>query len=104
MRRVIVISLLLVATVALVFVTAYFGQRYGIKSSTQIEAAYIPLLQKQHDCIASGETECIRATNEMMSSLLATRMKVLKEEALVHESVEEEVDNYLRWIEVGDEK
>ena len=40
----------------------------------------------------------------MMSSLLATRMKVLKEEALVHESVEEEVDNYLRWIEVGDEK
>lgn len=104
MRRAIVTSLFFVAAVALVYATAYFGQRHGIKSSTRIEAAYMPLLQKQHDCLASGETECIRVTNEMMSSLLATRMRVLKEHALIHETVEEEVDNYLSWFEYGVEK
>ena len=97
MKKTLFIAVLLAGVFSVLFGAAYWGQRVGIRSSTKIEAAYIPIVTKSRDCYEISDWDCVRVSQDIMAGLLATRLKVLKDNSLIDESVSDSVDEYLSW-------
>lgn len=99
MMKVLTAVLGLVVLAALLFGAAYWGQQYGIKSSTRVEATYLPMLQNAHECVVYRDWECVESSQRVLAALMAERLAILYDNGLVNASVEEQIDDYLSWYD-----
>ena len=90
---------IVVASLVLLFGAAYWGYVRGIESQAALEAPYIVVIQGLAECHEKRDWECVQLTNEMMSVMLASKMKVLVDESMVDDSVLDDVEAFLKWHE-----
>lgn len=101
MMKALTAVLALVVLVALLFGAAYWGQQYGIKSSTRVEATYLPMLQNAHECVVYRDWECVESSQEFLATLMAERLQILHDNGLVDPSVAESIEDYLSWYDAN---
>jgi len=88
-----------VAIPILLFGATYWGYLRGIESQAVLEAPYIVVIQGLAECHENRDWECVQVTNEMMSTMFASKMGVLIEKSMIDESIRGEVEAFLEWHE-----
>ncbi len=90
------IAVVITISVAL-FAAAYWGYIRGIEAQATLDPLYIPVIQGLSVCHEKRDWECVEVTNKVMSVMLASRLEVLVEKAMIEESVRDDVEAFLEW-------
>ena len=88
---------LVVAISVSLFAVAYWGYLQGIEAQATLEVPYILVIQQLAECHEMRDWECVQTTNNVLSDILASKMEVLVERAMVDESVRDDVEAFLEW-------
>ena len=99
MKKVLTWTLIAITAFVLLFAAAYWGYLDGIRSSTTLEAAYLPIIAAHSECYENRDWECVRISNEFLATMASSRMNALRDASLIDESISEHVDDFLSWYD-----
>jgi 2C-methyl-D-erythritol 2,4-cyclodiphosphate synthase len=94
MKTKIVIALLLLV---LMGASGFWSYRAGLAASQEATVVMvIPIIQKQHECLASGDTKCLEVTNALLVASTAGQVRALLDSGMPH-VLGAQAKEYLEW-------